>query len=220
MRHFPLFVLIIFVGLGTNAQTLGIKINPEADMLQGAPKPHFGIACGVFYNQKIYKPLGFSTGIEYEQIRYYNPPGFFYDDFGSNYRITKVQLEHLMEMPFDLTLRMNENPYAKCLAFFTIGYAFGEMFENSFVYDESRNIYTINVFNLPSKSSIINSFRMGMEVRYNPIPKLNLAFGIQYKYVSPDEYSLRYGLNKFNVLGAYIKTGLNFSHKKVALKKS
>ena len=189
-------------------------------MLQGAPQPHFGISCGLFYNQKIYKTLGISTGIEYEQIRYYNPPAFFDDAYNINYGSLKYQSLHLVQVPLDITLRMNENDMAKCLVYFTIGYAFGETFEQSFVSSEGHTVYSTNIFKSLSNASTTNSFRMGLEARYDPTPKVNLAFGIQYKYVSPYVGKSNYGLNPFSVLGAYIKTGLNFPHKKAMLKKS
>ena len=182
-------------------------------MMQGTPvPPHFGISCGLFYSQKIYKVLGLSAGIEYTQIRY-KPDQFLLDDYGFQPIITQARL-HLMELPVDITLMINENKAAKCLAYFTIGYAFGETFEQQAVYSEN-NTYTASIPNLPSKKMMTNSFRMGLEFRYNPKPRVDLAFGIQYKYKWLPE-SLGNDPNAFNVLGAYVKTGLHFLHKKTA----
>jgi hypothetical protein len=220
MKRFCLFVFLLLSILVSSAQTLGIKINPEADMMQGTPvPPHFGISCGVFYSQKIYKVLGFSTGIEYEQIRYKNT-GFdvmdqgTYDGFGS-YQLPKQQRIHLIEIPTDITLLMNENKSAKCLAYFTVGYALGEIFAQQTVFSETNATYTTGILNAPSKKMMTNSFIMGLEFRYNPAPRVNLDFGIQYKYKWLSG-PLANDPNDFNVLGAYIKTGLNFLHKKTA----
>jgi hypothetical protein len=221
MKRFCLFLFVLLSVLTSSAQTLGIKINPEADMMQGTPvPPHFGISCGLFYNQKIYKVLGFSAGIEYEQIRSYTPPDNF-EIWPNNPYATPTsykyiqQRTHLLEAPFDITLMMNENKAAKCLAYFTIGYAFGEIFDQQTVYAESSRTSTTSILNLPSKKMMTNSFRMGLEFRYNPKPRVDLAFGIQYKYKWLPE-SLGNDPNAFNVLGAYVKTGLNFLHKKTA----
>src|ERR1035437_7181826 len=128
MKRLYLFAFIIFWGGIARGQTLGFKINPEADMRQGAPKPYFGMSCGMYYNQKIYKPLGFSTGLEYTQVRFgTNELGF--DAFGGPVNFPHQQRMHLIAIPMDMTLMMNENISAKCLVYFTIGYAFGEVFE-------------------------------------------------------------------------------------------
>jgi hypothetical protein len=217
MRHFYLILTVVLLVNTGKAQTLGLKLNPAIDMLQGAPKPYFGISCGVYYDQKIYKFFGISTGVEYTQIRVpaYTSV-FLLQDFDNYlYHQHQQQLTNLIETPLDITLKMNENKEAKCLVYLTLGYAFGEVFEQRTTYTDNHKLYVSGQINLPSKYAIANSVRLGLEARYNPKPKLNLAFGVQYKYaVLPESYSGE----EFNIASVYVKTGLNFIRKTKAKK--
>jgi len=101
MNRLFLLAAIIFFTVTVQAQTLGISINPAIDLPQGMNKPYFGTSCGLFYDQKIYKILGFSTGIDYSDFRQGGPWGSFdeMNSFSENYRPILQQLTHLVEIP-------------------------------------------------------------------------------------------------------------------------
>ncbi len=220
MKRIYLLALIFILGRFAMAQTLGIKINPGVELQQDA-KTRFNIACGLYFDQKIYRFLSVSTGLEYVQVRSLPGNGIFANAATGTFEFwTPIQVRtDILEVPVDFKFLFNKDESKKCLAYFTIGYGFGEVFEEQNVYKENGPKFIVSGFNLPSRYTICNSFRLGIETHYNPNPMVNLAFGVQYKFlVMPGQNTDDSG--GANLLGVYIKSGLNFLHKKRVIKES
>jgi hypothetical protein len=140
----------------------------------GKPSIKLWVFWRLYLDQTVYRFLGISTGIEYSKgssaypATYRvitTPPG---DVFFELFQKTFI---HSLNIPLNITLMMNEKPNAKCLFFCTIGYSLGDTFEQ----ESTISNYDQRTFLKTSKGTLVNTFRMGLEARYNPKPKINLA---------------------------------------------
>ena len=217
-RTFILLFLTGIVSIST-AQTLGLTFNPAIDLERQALKPYFGPSVGLYYDQAIWRAIGFSTGILFTQVRsghYRNgPPEYTWLPPVSPIQpsppfYSQVQFTRLIEIPCDFTFMFNKDLQGKCRVYYKLGYAYGQIFEQQTAYYTGGRE---NSFSKPSHSAETNAVRTGLEARYDPIPRVNLAFGLQYRYMATFQ-PMGGPYNQYNLLSAYIKTGLNFLGKK------
>jgi hypothetical protein len=195
-----IFVTIFF--LSGKGQLIGIKLSPSITVTELYSNPALGFSIGFFYDQKIYKRIGISTGASYTQFRVTNIA--LICNFCGCIR-TADDIFHTIEIPFDVSLRLSDKDTSKFQLFLTGGYSVGKIVETGKIIYECDNTSHSEPLLLPGLDKTINIGKAGLEVRHALSKKTHLAYGAQYKYTSI--YYKEYG--GFNNWNLYIKCGLN-----------
>lgn len=208
MKRLILGVFLFIISAQVTAQIIGIKVSPNLTLTDKQREIGGGLSAGFFYDQKIYKRLGISTGINYTQFRAVKKTGFVCLDSGScTNRIDNIF--SVLEVPIDLSINMNRDiNNTKWVLLGNIGYSYGRLISNNaIVVYENGEIRKYDIRNLYGLHKSFPIAKIGVEMRKEITPKFIINFGGMYKYVGI--YDKIYG--KFNNWNLFLKVGYNLS---------
>ncbi|HWB63581.1 MAG TPA: hypothetical protein VG603_08745 [Chitinophagales bacterium] len=209
MKHFCTLITGILMAGSLSSQSIGWKTAPQMQYSSG--KAYFGISYGFYYDQTIYRWLGISTGLELGRHSTNKPSSFqeefhYLPDYSS-------RLFQSIQIPAKITFNVSyPSMSTKFNMVFTTGYILGVIYEVDQYYTGFFTPYsTFEAQPIkPGKNNLIHSASIGLEARYNPQPKINLALGVEYQR---PVFSHMNDVN-MDVVCFYIKTGFNFRLRK------
>ncbi len=186
MKRILLFLTINLGFFCGNAQTIGLKYSPNITITSNNQyRLGFGFSSGLYYDQRIHKRLGISTGVMITRFRESHPPDACLLCLDCcPYRIDNRF--DILEIPLDLTTDFSMNPDSKWKFFLTSGYSFGQIIRNQqfnhYISKQSSQKITTPHGIIPR-----HFFKLGFELRHNFSDEINFACGGQYKYTSINE---------------------------------
>ncbi len=195
-------VFIVCILSGIKSQTIGLKINPNATKTNFNTEYGWGFGTGIFYDIKIYKRLGYSSGIFFMQLRELDLGYICIDDFGNNCPNQLDTRFDIIEIPINLTFDFSKAVDSKWKFLPYTGFSYGYAFNKYWIsyYDSYKLFYEENDYN-----KHLFFFNAGCEIRHAINKKIVLSIGSQYQFTKPDPDS--YGwMESCNI---YFKAGVN-----------
>lgn len=208
MKSLILSVFLFLISAQVYSQIVGIRLSPSLTLTDKDGGIGGGLSTGFFYDQKIYKRIGLSTGINYTEFRAAKMPYFCFACGGCPCPERVDNKFGVLEIPIDLRINTNRNINAsKWGLWFNFGYSYGRLIsKNAIIYDEGKvSKYDITYLHGLHKS--LHIAKIGFEVSREIASKFSIDFGGMYKYVGI--YDEVYG--GFSNWNLFIKTGYNLA---------
>ena len=208
MKNLIFGAFLFIISAQVYGQIIGIKVSPNLTITDKDGKIGGGVSAGFYYDQKIYKRLGISTGINYTEFRAANRGFGCLACVGCPCPDRVDNKFSVLEIPLDLRINTTRNISASNWdVWFNIGYSYSRLIsKNAIVYDEGK-IHKYEIMYLPGLHKTFHIGKIGFEVSKKITTKFVTGFGGMYKYVGiyDQEYG---GFHNWNV---FIKTGYNLS---------
>jgi hypothetical protein len=192
----------------SHGQTIGYKEGPNITITKYNPFPSLGYAYGFFYDCKIFKDFGISTGLQYSFFKLANFSVVSIDNYyPSNYSTAGGVLFKVIELPLDITIKIAGKDSSDCQLYLTSGYSYCYILKKNLVEDGIIFYNQEEALNSLFIKNIINYAKVGLELRLFSYDKINFALGFQYKYLFAN-YNQYANINNWAI---FVKTGFNLS---------